>query len=79
MELGWITHRAFWGQGFAGEAAAAALHYALEVRREPKVRALIAPDNESSIRVAKRIGMAYEADTELFGNPISCYTRERQT
>lgn len=43
MEIRWNTYRAVWGQGFASEAAAAALYYALEVRREPRVRALIAP------------------------------------
>jgi RimJ/RimL family protein N-acetyltransferase len=77
MELGWNTYSAFWGQGFASEAAAAVLKHALEIRREPKVRALIAPANESSIRVAKRLGLAYEGETELFGNAIGCYVRKR--
>jgi RimJ/RimL family protein N-acetyltransferase len=77
MELGWNTYSAFWGQGFASEAAAAALNYALEIRREPKVRALIASANESSVRVAKRLGLTYEAEIEMHGEAIGCYTRER--
>jgi len=77
MELGWNTYRAFWGQGFANEAAAAVLHHALEVRREPKVRALIAAANESSLRVARRLGLSFEADTELYGKAVGIYTRER--
>jgi RimJ/RimL family protein N-acetyltransferase len=77
MELGWNTYRAFWGQGFANEAAAAALHHAFEVRREPKVRALIASANESSLRVARRLGLTYEADTEIFGKAAGVYTRDR--
>jgi RimJ/RimL family protein N-acetyltransferase len=77
MELGWSTYRAFWGQGFASEAAAAALEHAFEVRREPKVQALIDPGNEPSLRVARRLGLAYEAETELFGKTIGCYTLER--
>ncbi len=77
MELGWNTYNAFWGQGFGNEAAAAAMHYALEIRREPKVRALIAPANESSLRVAKRLGLTYEAEAELHGKAIGSYTRER--
>ncbi len=77
MELGWNTYSAFWGQGFANEAATAALHYALEIRCEPKVRALIAPANESSLRVAKRLGLTYEAQAELYGKAIGSYTRER--
>jgi RimJ/RimL family protein N-acetyltransferase len=75
MELGWNTYSAFWGQGFANEAAAAALKYALEIRREPKVRALIAPGNESSIRVARRLGFTYEAQTEIHGKAVGSYTR----
>jgi RimJ/RimL family protein N-acetyltransferase len=78
MELGWNTYRACWGQGFANEAAAAALHHALETRREPKVRALIAAANESSLRVARRLGLAYEADTDIHGKAVGIYTRERQ-
>jgi len=77
MELGWNTYRAFWGQGFANEAAAAAVHHALEIRREPKVRALIAAANESSLRVARRLGLTYESETEIFGKAVGVYTRER--
>jgi len=77
MELGWNTYRAFWGNGFANEAAAAILSHALEVRREPKVRALIASANESSLRVARRLGLTHEAETEIYGKAVGIYTRER--
>jgi len=78
MELGWNTYRAFWGQGFANEAAAAALHHAFEIRCESKVRALIASDNASSLRVAERLGLTYEANTEIYGKAVGIYTRRRQ-
>jgi len=77
MELGWNTYRAFWGQGYANEAAAAALHHAFETRCEPKVRALIASANESSLRVARRLGMTYEAEAEIHGKAVGVYTRAR--
>lgn len=77
MELGWNTYRAFWGRGFANEAAAAALHHALEIRREPAVRALIASTNASSLRVAGRLGLVYEADTEIAGKAVGIYSRQR--
>lgn len=77
MELGWNTYRAFWGRGFANEAAAAALHHALEIRREPKVRALIAASNESSLCVARRLDLAYEAETGIAGKAVGIYARER--
>jgi RimJ/RimL family protein N-acetyltransferase len=77
MEMGWNTYRAFWGKGIASEAAAAVLSYALEIRREVKVRALIDSGNASSRRVAERLGMAYEMETELNGKAINSYVRER--
>jgi RimJ/RimL family protein N-acetyltransferase len=77
MELGWNTYRACWGRGFAHEAAAAVLHHAFEIRREPKIRALIASANESSLRVAMRLGLTYEADTEIYGKAAGIYTRAR--
>jgi RimJ/RimL family protein N-acetyltransferase len=78
LELGWNTYRAFWGRGFANEAGAAALDHAFGVRREPKVRALIAAANESSLRVAGRLGLTHETETELYGKTVGIYTRERQ-
>jgi RimJ/RimL family protein N-acetyltransferase len=76
MEMGWNTYREFWGKGIANEAAAAVLNYAFQVRREPKVRALIASGNESSRRVAERLGMTYEMETELNGKGINSYMLE---
>jgi RimJ/RimL family protein N-acetyltransferase len=77
LELGWNTYRAFWGQGFAKEGAAAVLNHAFEVRGEPKVRALIASANESSLRVAKSLGLVYEAEAEIYGKAVGVYTLER--
>ncbi|KQW91521.1 hypothetical protein ASC94_17210 [Massilia sp. Root418] len=77
MEIGWNTYRAFWGQGIAIEAAAAVLDHVFDVRREPKVRALITAANVSSRRVAERLGMTYEMETELHGKVIQSYMRER--
>lgn len=75
MEVGWNTYRAFWGRGFAREAAEAAVNFAFEVRREPKIQALIDPGNESSLRVAHRLGLAYESETEIHGKTVGRYTR----
>lgn len=77
MEMGWNTYRAFWGKGIANEAAAAVLHHVFEVRREPKVRALIDSGNESSRRVAERLGMTFQMKTELNGKEVNSYILER--
>lgn len=77
IEMGWNTYRPFWGMGVANEAAKAVLDYVFEVRREPKVRALITTGNESSRRLAERLGMTYEMETDLYGKAISSYSRDR--
>ena len=78
IEIGWNTYRAFWGQGFASEAAAEAVRYALEVRGEPHVRALIASGNARSTRVARHLGLHYETDIELYGKSVGLYKRARE-
>ena len=74
MEIGFNTYRAFWGQGFATEAAEAALNYAFEVRGEPKIQALIAPGNAPSLKVAQRLGATCETETEINGKAVGVYT-----
>lgn len=77
MELGWNTYGAFAGKGYACEAATAALNYAFDIRQEAKVRALIAPGNASSLRVASRLGFRYESEAALNGKVIGSYTLDR--
>jgi RimJ/RimL family protein N-acetyltransferase len=74
MELGWNVYRAFWKRGYASEAAAEVVRYALEVRKERRVIALIDPANAPSVRVADRLGMRHEADVELFGKTVGRYS-----
>jgi RimJ/RimL family protein N-acetyltransferase len=77
IEIGWNTYEAFRGQGFASEAGAEAVRYALTVRGEPQVRAFIDPGNTPSIRVAQSLGMRYEAEADLYGKAVRRYTCER--
>ncbi len=77
IEIGWNTFRAFQGHGFAREAAGEAVRYALEVRREACVTALIESRNTASLGVASRLGMRHDADVELHGKPLGRYVRGR--
>jgi RimJ/RimL family protein N-acetyltransferase len=77
IEIGWNTYRPFWGQGFATEAGGEVLRYALEVRGEPRARALIDAGNAASIRVAQHLGLRHDGEAELHGKPIRRYTVER--
>ncbi|MBK1689429.1 GNAT family N-acetyltransferase [Rubrivivax gelatinosus] len=62
-ELGWLLARDAWGQGYAQEAARAALAWGRDVRGIVSPISLIRPENERSIRLAERLGAV--ADTEI--------------
>ncbi len=56
VELGWTLGRSYWGQGYASEAAAAALDYAFVTQKLDRMISLIDPENAASQAVAWRIG-----------------------
>ena len=55
-ELGWALTRAYWGYGYATEAAAAIRDWAHERPNIHRLVSLISPDNIRSQRVARRLG-----------------------
>ena len=58
FDIGWRIVRNAWGQGFATEAARAALHDAFVRAGLREVLACTAPDNLRSRAVMKRLGLA---------------------
>jgi RimJ/RimL family protein N-acetyltransferase len=77
LEIGWSVDRAYWGRGYATEAARAALDYALTDLGD-RVIAMIAPDNAPSIGVAERIGMRRETEhVDVEFGPHWIYAAER--
>jgi RimJ/RimL family protein N-acetyltransferase len=70
VELGWSLYPAYWRQGFATEASAAALQYARDTHPARPIVAHIAPDNIASIRVSQHLGMKYEGEADFYGTPI---------
>jgi RimJ/RimL family protein N-acetyltransferase len=57
-ELGWALIRAYWGHGYATEAARAIRDWARESRSIGGLVSLISPDNVRSQGVAERLGAA---------------------
>lgn len=57
VELGWRLLPQFWGQGFATEAAQAAVDYAFSRLHVPEVVAFTVPGNAPSLRVMGRLGL----------------------
>ncbi|MBS0273568.1 MAG: GNAT family N-acetyltransferase [Proteobacteria bacterium] len=58
MEVGWTLGKQYWGQGYATEAAQAALNYGFLTQPVDRLISCIDPDNLASQAVAKRIGEA---------------------
>ncbi len=55
-EVGWSLDRAFWGAGFATEAAREAIRFGFDQLKLEYLISLIADDNLSSQKVAQRLG-----------------------
>lgn len=55
-EIGYILHRDHWGQGFAGEAAEAAIDHVFATTDLETLTADVDPENAASIRLLERLG-----------------------
>lgn len=58
VEIGWRLHKDYWRNGYALEAAQAALKFAFEVLQLEEVMAFTAVVNEPSQRLMQRLGMS---------------------
>lgn len=67
LEVGWKLARNAWGQGFATEAAHAAIDSAWIALEPPRLISIIHPDNGPSIRVAERLGLRRLRDERVAG------------
>lgn len=74
-ELGWTFARAHWGNGYATEAARAAMEHCFKALGHKRLISLIRPGNASSVRVAERLNMNYERDVIWNGGPAHLYSK----
>ncbi len=65
VEVSYLIDRPYWGRGLATEAAREALRLGFGRYGFPRVVALINPENVASVRVARKVGMAYERDVDF--------------
>jgi RimJ/RimL family protein N-acetyltransferase len=65
VEVGWRLARAFWGRGYAPEAAAAAIRFGFETLGLPEIVANTVPANRNSRRVMAKLGMLHDAGDDF--------------
>jgi ribosomal-protein-alanine N-acetyltransferase len=65
VEIGWRLDRRAWGQGYATEAARAALDFAFETLGLPDVVSITVPGNAASRAVMRRLGLEHDAAADF--------------
>lgn len=68
VEIGWRLARAFWGRGYATEAARASLDFVFRERHLDEIVAFVVPANAASRAVMERIGLR-EDPAAAFDHP----------
>ena len=72
VEIGWRLGRPFWGQGYASEAAHAALEFAVRDRGLDRLISVSTIGNTASENVMRKLGMTPERETvhPRYGRPL---------
>ena len=78
VEVAYMIRRDLWGQGLASEAAIAVRDFGFRRKKFERLISLINPENAASIRVARKIGMAFEKTVVKWEMDISVYSMTRK-
>ncbi|MES2095699.1 MAG: GNAT family N-acetyltransferase [Pseudomonadota bacterium] len=65
MEIGWRLARAYWGQGYAREAAAASIAWGWAHTDTPEIAAMTVIANSNSWGLMERLGMVRDYDADF--------------
>jgi [ribosomal protein S5]-alanine N-acetyltransferase len=76
-ELGYALGKAFWGQGYATEAARAVVHYGIEQANLARIFAVVFPENQPSWRILQQLGFLYEKEVTHYNLPLAYYALQR--
>ena len=77
-EMGWLFASEAQGAGYALEGVLAALAWADEVLRAAEIAAIVAPQNEPSIKLAARAGFERAQETLYKGEPTLILRRRKR-
>lgn len=79
VEVLWTIDPAYWGHGYASEAAAEALRFGFEQAGLKEIFAITMPTNLASRKVMEKIGLRYRKETSWKGFDIVYYDIDRAT
>jgi [ribosomal protein S5]-alanine N-acetyltransferase len=74
VEIGYLFLRKFWRRGLATEAARACRDYGFDELGYARLISLIDPANRASRRVAEKVGMSLERQTQKWGKTVYVYS-----
>jgi RimJ/RimL family protein N-acetyltransferase len=79
VDLGWLIHRDRWGNGFATEAAMAAVEWLWNNTGIDRIVSLIGPGDHRSTRIATKLGERFErtAADPVHGESANVYVLDR--
>ena len=75
VEIGWRFRPEYWGKGLATEAAKAVMQYGFETFGFERLVCVTQAANSRSIRVAGKLGMAFERSFIHKGKEVACYAK----
>ena len=76
-ELGYRLFPQFQGQGYATEAAKAALVHCLTLVGLPRILGIVEPENAASARVLIKVGMTLQGATVWHGKTVDVYAIDK--
>lgn len=77
IEVGYRFLRGHWGNGYATEAATAAIRYGFDELELDRIVAVTLPTNRASRRVLEKCGLSYEGTVQVYGHTQVKYALNR--
>lgn len=73
LDFGWRYASKFWGAGYGGEAASAALELGQNVFKLKGIESRSFPENVGSVKIFLKLGMSFLRETEENGKQVVHY------
>ena len=73
IEVAYGLARAYWGKGYATEAALASLRFGFDELKLKRIVAVVNPENIPSQRVLEKLGMTYMKMAHHYEADLMCY------